>query len=180
MKYLNSQSAAVLFFLSLCSPAFAAEPVEFSVGDFLFQRPSEWAWVQPSSAMRKAELRVEGPEGDAEITFFHFGSGQGGTPEANISRWLGQFQEPLEQLDAKTAQQQSGKTKVSFVQARGTFLSGMPGGPTEPRQNFALRGAILESPEKGDVYVKMTGPATTVDAAGEVFDALVLAAAASR
>lgn len=170
--------ASALVICGVASSAMAQSPVEFQVGAFTFLRPEGFSWVPPTSAMRKAELSVEGEAGPAEITFFHFGVGQGGTPQANIQRWLAQFQEPLEQLNARTATQQMGSTQVTLLSAAGTFLSGMPGQPGTPRPGFALRGAILESPD-GDVYVKMTGPSTTVEAAASAFDRMVLDGAKS-
>lgn len=158
-------------------PVKAQSPVEFQVGAFTFLRPTEFAWVASNSPMRKAELSFAGADGTAEVTFFHFGAGQGGNPQANIKRWLGQFQEPVESLQASTASQTIGQTQVTLLSARGTFLSGMPGQPTTPMPGYALRGAILEN-SGGDVYVKMTGPQATVDAGAEAFDKMVLDAAA--
>jgi hypothetical protein len=163
--------------ISLTPSSWGQAPLEFQVGAFNFLRPDAFVWIPPTSAMRKAELSVSGETGAAEITFFHFGAGQGGTPQANIQRWLSQFQEPLEQLNASTATQQIGATNVTLLSAQGTFLSGMPGQPTSPMPGFALRGAILEHAD-GDVYVKMTGPASTVEGAAEAFDRMVLEAAA--
>jgi len=122
--------------------------------------------------MRKAQLTVSG-EGTADVTFFHFGAGQGGGVQANVDRWFGQFQ------NAKTGQTKEtvGKTPVTFVQAEGTFSSGMPGGATTPMANFAMRGAILERAD-GDVFVKMTGPAALVESAAAAFEKLVRDAAA--
>jgi len=154
----------------------AADPVEFTVGGFRFERPSGWGWIVPSSAMRKAQLSVPGVEGEtpAEVTFFHFGAGQGGGVQANVDRWLGQFQDAT----SDTRAEEVGKTKVTFVQAAGTFFSGMPGGPTTPLKGYAMRGAILES-AGGDVYVKMTGPETVVKAAEAAFEKMVKGAAGS-
>ena len=154
----------LLLAIALPTAARAADPVEFGVGAFPFERPSGWQWVVPSSPMRKAQLAVPGQDGPAEVTFFHFGAGQGGGVQANVDRWFGQFQ------DAKTSQsrEMAGRTGVTIVRATGNFLSGMPGGPTTPMPGYALLGAILESPE-GDVFVKMTGPAATVASAGEAF-----------
>lgn len=157
-------------------PAPAADPVEFQVGAFFFHRPVEWKWVNPESSMRKAELEVPGTGGAAEVTFFHFGKGQGGSVQANLQRWLGQFEEPIEELDAKQAEQKAGETDVTMIQAKGTFLSGMPGGPATALKDYALLGAILQDAD-GDVYVKMTGPAATVEAAAEEFEKMILRAA---
>lgn len=157
--------------------ALGIDPAEFKVGEFTFERPTGWKWVVPSSPMRKAQLRVEKADSaPAEVTFFHFGPGQGGGVKANVDRWFAQFG------NSNTAQREekSGSTRIVHVEARGTFQSGMPGGPTTPLENYALRGAILEDPLSGDVFVKMTGPAPLVDSAAASFDEMVRVAAAGR
>lgn len=174
--------AAGLWLLMLATTArsFAADPVEFEVGAFLFERPAELSWVTPTSPMRKAELRIPNPDPaqpPVEVTFFHFGAGQGGSPESNLQRWLSQFQEPPEVLNAHTAEQTFGTTKVLMLSAKGTFLSGMPGQPTTPQPDTEMRAAILTNPG-GDVYVKMTGPGALVRPVAESFDKMILDAAA--
>lgn len=168
---------ACLWMFIACAVAVAAEgPGEFEVAGFRFQRPDDWGWVAPSG-MRKAQLSVPGEGGAvADVTFFHFGPGQGGGPEANIRRWVSQFEGGAENAMQKT--EQFGKTRTWFVTASGTFQSGMPGGPTTPMEGYALRGAILESPG-GDVFVKMTGPAAVVAGAAEAFDRMIETAATS-
>lgn len=152
----------------------AADPIEITVGAFTFERPEGWGWIVPSSPMRKAQLSVPAVNGGevGDVTFFHFGAGQGGTVKQNVDRWLAQFQNPV----ADSRAEKVGNTNVTFVQAAGTFSSGMPGGPTTPKEGYALRGAILESPQ-GDVYVKLTGPEAAVKAASEAFEKMVKGAA---
>lgn len=153
---------------------FAAAPVSFGVGEFSFERPEGWEWIVPSSTMRRAQLNVPNPAGGdvAEVTFFHFGAGQGGGVQANVDRWFGQFQGGTTGQKVETV----GATRVTFVEATGTFASGMPGGPLTPKEGYALRGAILENP-KGDVFVKMTGPADIVTGADAAFRQMVVTAA---
>jgi hypothetical protein len=163
--------------VAVAASVFAMEPSEFKVGGFNFDRPSGWKWVVPSSAMRKAQLSVSSPEGGAaDVTFFHFGPGQGGGVQANVDRWFAQFG------NSKTSQSEEkvDATRVVHVQARGTFQSGMPGGPTTPLENYALLGAILGDDQNGDVFVKMTGPAAVVESAEPLFSEMVRAAAAAR
>jgi hypothetical protein len=163
--------------VAVAASVFAIEPSEFKVGGFNFDRPSGWKWVVPSSSMRKAQLSVPGAEGGtADVTFFHFGPGQGGGVQANVDRWFAQFG------NSKTSQSEEkvDATRVVHVQARGTFQSGMPGGPTTPLENYALLGAILGDDQNGDVFVKMTGPAAVVESAKPLFSEMVRAAAASR
>jgi hypothetical protein len=168
-----------LLVLSACL-ALAEEASSFKAGDFSFAVPSGWRAEQPSSPMRAAELYVPGPEGtgapgEAIITVFHFGPGQGGTVQQNVDRWFGQFDGDHEAKGAATATETIGTVPVTFARARGTFQSGMPGQPTTPLQGQALLGAILQS-SNGDVYVKMTGPAPTVEKAEPAFVQMIRAA----
>jgi hypothetical protein len=143
----------------------AEDPATFDVAGFTFTRPADWQWVNVTSAMRKAQLRVGKPEDEAEITFFHF-TGAGGDVESNTRRWLGQFKskEGAEKVEAKTLN----GVKVTFVTTEGTFSSGMPGGPVTPKNDFALIGAIMEAKE-GSVFVKFTGPEKVVKGARDKF-----------
>lgn len=162
---------------AFATSAFGIDPAEFKVGGFSFDRPSAWKWIVPTSSMRKAQLAIAGVDGVlADVTFFHFGPGQGGGVQANVDRWFAQFG------NSNTSQYEEkiGSTRVVHVQARGTFQSGMPGGPTTPLENYALRGAILEDADNGDIFVKMTGPALLVESAASEFDEMVRAAAAGR
>ena len=155
--------------------AWAAEaPATFKVSTFTFQRPAKWEWVVTTAAMRKAQLKVSGADktNSAEVVFYHFGPGNGGGVQANVERWFTQFQEPREKLGAKREETKIGKTKVTFVRAEGTYLSGMPGTPRTEQPGSALRGAIIESKE-GDVFVKMTGPATLVKSSEDDFRKLI-------
>jgi hypothetical protein len=170
----------LLVALSACLAA-AEEPVSsFTAGDFKFAVPAGWRSGQPSSPMRKAELYVPGPEGtgkagEALITVFHFGPGQGGTVQQNVDRWFGQFDGDNDANGAATAKETIGTVPVTFARTRGTFQSGMPGQPTTPLEGQALLGAILESPN-GDVYIKMTGPSPTVEKAEPAFVQMIRAA----
>ena len=89
----------VALFLGLTGLVNAADaPASFKVGEFEFKRPEKWSWVEPTSPMRKATLKVSSADGkdSAEVVFFHFGPGNGGGTQANVDRWLGQFQEGRE------------------------------------------------------------------------------------
>ena len=168
-------SRFLFVFMVLVTAAAAAGPVEFTVGSFTFERPEQWEWVTPTSPMRRAQLSVPGKADTlpAEVTFFHFGAGQGGSVQANVDRWFKQFSDGY--TDAKS--EQAGDTTITFVKAEGTFASGMPGGPTIPMKDYAMRGAILES-SSGDVYVKMTGPKEVVKGAVPALEKMVRDAAA--
>src|SRR6266498_5920245 len=137
----------------------ADAPATFKVSEFTFTRPANWEWVESASQMRKAELKVvdEKTKTKAEVVFYHFGQGGAGGTQANVDRWLGQFYEPRDKINAKTEEANVGKHKVTYVSAEGTYKSGLPGGAPTPAPNYALLGAIIEASE-GNVFVKMTGP----------------------
>jgi hypothetical protein len=157
--------------LAAAFTTFAADaPPTFKVSTFTFKRPAAWEWVETTSQMRKAQLKVNDADkkNSAEVVFFHFGPSNGGGVQANVDRWFGQFEGPREKLGAKSEETKIGKHKVTFVRAEGTYLSGMPGGARTPQPGSALRGAIIES-EEGDVFVKMTGPAALVKSSEKDF-----------
>ena len=147
-------------FSTFCPASVRAEaPATFKVGAFTFTRPAAWEWVEVTSAMRKAQLKVTdaGSKAGAEAIFYYFGPGDGGGTKANVDRWLGQFQEPRDKINAKVEEVTVARTKITYAQAEGTYSSGMPGGPTTPMADYGLIGAILES-DQGNVFVRMTGP----------------------
>jgi hypothetical protein len=165
---------------SLIAIAARAEaPTSFDVGAFKFSRPEAWQWVEVPEGMkmmRKAVLNVPGKEGGkpAEIIFYHFGAGQGGDTQSNVTRWFGQF------TDITTPQKSETKdlagTKATFVSVAGTYQSGMPMGPKTPMAGYALLGAILEDSAVGPVFIKMTGPEAIVKDAAPAFHEFVAAA----
>lgn len=164
--------AAALSVLSLCGSFAAEAPTDFKVSEFTFARPAKWEWVPVASAMRKAQLKVagEGIKDPAEVVFFNFGPGQGGGVKANVDRWFSQFEGAPDKKKMDVVM--VGKAKVTYAEALGTYLSGMPGGPKTPMKDYSLLGAILESPE-GNVFIRMTGPSALVKDAAPAFKQMV-------
>lgn len=157
---------------SVAAPA-ADAPATFKVGELSFSRPEKWEWVTVQSQMRKAQLKVPNPAGEAgEVIFFHFGPGNGGGTQSNVDRWFRQFQGTRDEIKAKTEEGKAGSAKVTYVFAEGTYLSGMPGGPQTPKPGSALAGAIVEDPA-GSVFVKYTGPKALVQGSVGEFRKLV-------
>jgi hypothetical protein len=167
---------AVGAFFGLFALGFSAEQSTGSVKieSFTFAMPEGWHSVTPSSPMRKAQLEVaRGPE-KAEVTFFRFSAGQGGSAADNVARWYAQF--PGSEKNRITEHAQIGSVKITFAMTDGTFSSGMPGGPSTPMPGYALCGAIMETAE-GSVFIKMTGPDAVVKASTEAFKKMVSDAA---
>ena len=167
--------SAAVFSLLAAAAVPAARPAEpVKVGAITFAVPDGWKKVTPTSSMRKAQLEVAQGSDKAEVTFFQFGAGEGGTAADNVARWFAQF--PGSEAKRETNTVQAGSVKITYATTEGTFSSGMPGGPTTPMTGYALCGAILENPD-GNVFVKMVGPEAVVKSATEAFKKMVSDAA---
>lgn len=162
-------AAALLLALNIS----AADPSDnFKVGTLSFTKPEKWTRVEIQPGMRAAQLEVKGDAGaKGEVIFFHF-SGGGGGVQANIDRWLGMFKEGKDQLKAKTEKVTHPKGTVTFVQAEGTYMSGMPGGPKTAQPGTMLQGAIVEGPG-ANVFIRFTGPIALVKDATADFRKMV-------
>jgi hypothetical protein len=123
--------------------------------------------------MRKAQFKVTKENQAAEVVFFHFGPGGAGGVQANVDRWFAQFQEPKDQLGARTEEIKAGKNKATLVQAQGTYLNGPPGGQKVAEPNSMMVAAILEGGDNGPVFIKMTGPKKVVESAQGPFRKMV-------
>ena len=138
--------------------------------------PAGWT-TAPAQPMRAATYAIAPATGDkapAECGVYFFGAGQGGSVSDNIDRWKGQFHSP----DGKPAAATVGKKTVrglniTTIETSGEY-SGMAGPMvnSRPVPGYSLLGAIVEGPG-GNVFVKFTGPSTTVAANRTKFDALL-------
>jgi len=162
------KTSIALAFLIFAAATVSAEPVK--VGSFTFAAPKGWKTVAPSSPMRKAQLEIAKGSDKAEVAFFQFEAGQGGSAADNVTRWFAQF--PGSEAKHITENVQSGSVKITYVMTEGTFDSGMPGGTATPKPGYGLCGAILET-TSGNVFIKMTGPNEIVKSATAAFKKMV-------
>ena len=141
--------------------------------------PSNWK-SEAQRPMRLATYTIPpatGDQGTAECGVYYFGPGQGGSVEANMDRWIGQFQQPGGKSSkdaAKRGQRTVHGLKVTTVDVSGAY-TGM-GGPMvqsgAPMPGYRLLGAIVEGPQ-GSVFFKFTGPAKTVAQNQPAFEKMV-------
>jgi len=140
-------------------------------GPVKWTAPSRWE-AKPASGMRAATYIIPAAKGDSEggecAVFVNLGGGV----QANITRWIGQF----EKTDG--APNQKSETinglPVTTVDVSGTFKGGGPmmGQSGASKPSYRMLGAIVEGPE-GDIFFKLTGPAKTVAAAQNEFQAML-------
>ena len=149
-------------------------------GEISYSVPAEWKSEKPKSQMRKAQYKIPGVEGaaDGEMTVYVF-PGTGGSVQANIDRWIGQFKQ-TDGSDSKAKTKVINLTvnnmPVTKMYVTGTFLKSssqmMMGGPKEALTNFAMLAAIVET-SKDPWFFKLVGPQKTVDHWRPEFDKFV-------
>jgi hypothetical protein len=157
--------------LVLGSNAWAADDSRvFTIagGGFTLEAPADWQRVEPKSGIVETEFSVPGP-GAADAPGRMTVMGAGGSVQANIDRWYGQFTQP-----DGSATKDRGTTKklkiagcdVTLVDVGGTYKD-MPGGPfaggaAVDRPEYRMLAAIVETPEGGNQFLKFYGPSATV------------------
>lgn len=133
-----------------------------------FESPEGWIAETPASTMRVAQYRLpgEGSE-DAEVAVFTF-PGTGGSVDANIQRWIGQFSE-ADRENAAVTRKTVNDLPVTYLDISGTYTPGMmDGDSTRPQPDYRVLAAVIETPTD-PWFVKLTGPSATVDQWEESF-----------
>ena len=135
--------------------------------------PAAWK-AEAQRPMRLATYTI--PPG-AECGVYFFGSGQGGSVDANLDRWIGQFL----QADGKPSKDAAKIAKrtihgwpVTTVDVSGAY-TGMAGPTAQPgpaMAGYRMLGAIVEGPQ-GSIFFKFTGPAKTIAANQAAFDKML-------
>jgi hypothetical protein len=153
------------------APAAPASAAAAEQAGLTWPDPPKWTRVQPSNRMRKATYRVPRAAGeaeDAELAVFYFGPNDGGGIEANMKRWIDQFKDTDPKQVERSIRTGGGLKQHVIEIAQGTYSGGMPGSPSADKKDFALLGAIVETPS-GSYFFKMTGPKRTVAGAKAEF-----------
>ena len=157
----------------------ADRAVALAGGKITMQAPKTWEKKQPRTRIVEYEFAAKAAEGDqaeGRITIM----GAGGGVEANIERWMGQFEAPkgktvkdLTQVDKLTVD----GVEVHVVKITGVFKD-QPGGPfaggkVTLRDNYQMLGAIITTEKLGDYFIKLYGPKATVAANEEALREMV-------
>lgn len=138
--------------------------------------PARWQ-TGPDKPMRAATYLIPAASGDSEGAECAVFMNIGGGVDANLKRWIGQFEQPDGSSSEAKAQQKKETINgfpVTLVDLTGTFTGGgvAMGGPATKKSAYRLLGAIVETPQ-GEVFFKLTGPAKTVQAAQSEFQSLL-------
>lgn len=168
--FVLSVSACLLILPVDLATAEDADDKSLTSGGLRFPVTAGWSLKAKPRAMSDGGMtyKTEGVKTGLDADFYYFGKGQGGSVQANIARWKGQFQGTPKEVE--TSKLAGGK--IEFLHLEGTFMSGPPFGQKTPLKDHTMLAAILTAAE-GPVFVKMTGPKADVAQAIVAFKAMV-------
>lgn len=160
-------------FLCLAASLPAAEEaardhrLELAEGELKLMAQGTWQIKKPENRIIEHELSVP-PTGDDKEAGRVTIMGAGGTMDANVERWIGQFKQPdgsdthqvTKQKDIKV-----GGLEVRVVDISGTYndtRGPFSGIPAVERPKYRMLAAIITSKKVGNYFVKFYGPQQTV------------------
>jgi gluconolactonase len=146
------------------------ETVEVALEGLTLQVPTTWEKQKPTSNLRLGQFAIPPLEGDADPGELAIFPPFGGTVQANVERWIGQFDGAGREV--KATQGECPQGKYVFVELTGTYKK--PVGPpvlqqTEAVENYKMLGIILMTEDAGNFFLKLTAPkATAADVADDL------------
>ena len=132
---------------------------------FTAPKPATWIWQPPQNRMQAAKYVVPGSSGMNQARLVVF-QGIGGSVEANIDRWVGQFRSPEKgPVEPLLSRLEADGIPITFVELSGEHRR-MGAGWYTPNQIF-LAG-IVEA-EEGYIHITLRGQQETVAANRDAF-----------
>lgn len=135
--------------------------------------PAGWEEHAPPNDIIQAEYRITNPAGSIRVTM----SSAGGSQEANIQRWRGQFTRGPEDPEPQQETVSIDGEDAILVELVGTFRDGFGGGGEQ--RNHCMLGAVIPT-GPANFFVKMTGPRAAVIEHRDEFRTLVSTAKLGR
>ena len=157
------------FFIICAAMTLAGGLVAESAAGLKWTDPAGWA-SQGSAPFRVVTYSVPALPGSekAECIVYFFGPGQGGSVEANLDRWKGQFSQngkPAEAKVAKVVRRTVHGVPVTTIDLTGTYTA--TGGQVKegqgPLASYRMVAAIAAG-AGGNIFIRFVGPEKTVTA----------------
>lgn len=144
------------------------QSITLADGQIGLSLPADWKEVKPRVRIIEKEFEIPGKDGadPARLTIMR----AGGSVQANVDRWLGQFEQTQDQPSTETTEAADGKLHRVRVSGRYKDQAG-PFAPPVMRDQYRLDGAILETKQQGNYFFKLIGPSSTVEAHAEAWSA---------
>ncbi len=148
-------------------------------GGFSLSAPEGWKRVQPKSSIVETEFAIPS-EGEGLQPGRMTVMGAGGSVQANVDRWFGQFS----QADGSDTKDKAATKKlklagcqVTIVDIIGTYKDApagpFAGGKAVDRPDYRMLAAIVETPDRGNYFLKFYGPGKTVEKYAEGFRTMI-------
>jgi hypothetical protein len=174
--------STVCLLVGLSAAALAQEKagdrvVSLGDGKLTLTAPEGWTKKEPASRIIEAELATPPAKGD-ETPGRLTAMGAGGSVEQNIDRWVNQFVgEGGAAAKPKLDKLAVGGAEVQVIDLTGTYKD-TPGGPfagAKPvmRDNYRMLGAIIQTKDAGNYFLKLYGPKATITEAEKGFHEMV-------
>ena len=171
MLHLNKLTVLALAVL-LTAPALqgAEKTKKVAAKDIILNVPTSWKQSPASNNLRTAQFAIpkaEGDKDDAELVVYFFG-GAGGGVNANLERWSGQFQPGGKKQKIYKGESKQGEYYLLDI----TGVYNKPIGPpinrqTNPTPGYQMLAVVLMVKDKGNYFLKLTGPQKTVASAAQ-------------
>ncbi|WP_437193879.1 hypothetical protein [Planctomicrobium sp. SH527] len=169
LSVLNWKLAVVMAAMTMATPlavCSAEEPatVVLQAQDLKLNVPKTWKQQQVASRMRLAQYAIAPVEGELEPAELVVFPPMGGSVAENVKRWVDQFKG--DGRSVKMTQGTSPQGKYVLVDLTGTYNK--PDGPpimqkTKPVDGYRMIAVMLQT-EKGNYFLKLTGPEKSVGA----------------
>jgi hypothetical protein len=171
LVYLSGAVAAACLVATFTTVAAAADAdkgdhaITIADGKLKLRAPDGWKRKKPQSSIIEHEFVVPAAAGDSpdgRVTVM----GAGGSVDANVDRWIGQFSQP----DGKSTKERATTKKIKaagedvhLVDISGTFKDQLgPLAPAVERPKYRMLSAIITTKKSGNYFVKFYGPERTV------------------
>ena len=134
--------------------------------------PDTWRRAEPANSMRAAQYELPAPGADGAPEFVVFRGIRGGT-QANIDRWIGQMSDVTAGPTTETFEADTGLTVTSLEIAGSLTVGSFMGGTGEPAPGQVMLAAVIEGSADGPLHLKITGPASVIDAQTDAWRAML-------
>jgi hypothetical protein len=148
--------------------------IKFGGGKLQLRVPDAWQKRKPQNNIIEYEFaapKVDDDEADGRITLM----GAGGSIEANLDRWTGQFELPDGgAAKPKITQKKLAGCDVHLLDIAGTFKDKPPFSGTEvKRPGYRMMAAIVASKDQGNYFIKLYGPQRTIAENEKAFNTMI-------
>ena len=148
--------------------------VSLAGGKLQLTAPEGWQKKKPQNNIIEYEFGIPksaGDEQDGRATLM----GAGGSVDANVKRWSGQFKQPDGgEAQAKVKEEKLAGQTVHLIDISGTYDDKPPfSGTGVQRKGYRMLAAIVESKDLGNYFIKFYGPEQTVADNEKAFDKMI-------